>query len=191
MLVPTTVPKHDLEHLIHGTHWNPRSILGPHIVTTDGKPSLVIRAWLPYAVRVEVLHDSSEQPRYAASTPAALSGSPLSMTRIHETGLFEAVVPMQQEILPYRLRIMNHEGTTITTHDPYAFPLLLTDFELHLFTEGTLYKAYDSFGAHIRTVDNVSGVHFVVWAPNAARVSVVGDFNQWDGQFWTLGALYP
>jgi 1,4-alpha-glucan branching enzyme len=76
---------------------------------------------------------------------------------------------------------MREDGTVADIHDPYAFPPLLTDFDLHLFAEGTLYKAYDSFGAHVRTVQGVSGVHFVLWAPNAARVSVIGDFNDWNG----------
>ena len=67
-------------------------------------------------------------------------------------------------------------------HDPDAFPPLLTDFDLHLFAEGRHYRAYDMMGAHVRTVEGVAGVHFVVWAPNALRVSVVGDFNGWDGR---------
>ena len=70
----------------------------------------------------------------------------------------------------------------VERHDPYAFPPLLTDFDLHLFAEGRHYRAYDMMGAHVRTVEGVAGVHFVVWAPNALRVSVVGDFNGWDGR---------
>ena len=83
---------------------------------------------------------------------------------------------------PYRLRLTDHAGEISERHDPYAFPPLLTDFELHLFAEGTFFKAYETMGAHLRTVQGIAGVHFVVWAPNAVRVSVVGDFNQWDGR---------
>ena len=74
--------------------------------------------------------------------------------------------------------VTQDNGTVSEIHDPYAFPPLLTDFQLHLFAEGTFYKAYETLGAHVRTVNRYRGVHFVVWAPNAARVSVVGDFNR-------------
>ena len=71
----------------------------------------------------------------------------------------------------------DHAGHVSERHDPYAFPPLLTDFELHLFAEGTFFKAYETMGAHLRMVQGIAGVHFVVWAPNAARVSIVGAFN--------------
>jgi len=102
------------------------------------------------------------------------------MMRLHEAGLFEAIVPGPLETAPYRLRVTDHTGQVSERHDPYSFPPLLTDFELHLFAEGTFFKAYETMGAHLRTVQGIAGVHFVVWAPNATRVSVVGDFNEWD-----------
>jgi 1,4-alpha-glucan branching enzyme len=165
MPLQLTVHQDDLDRLITGTHWNPHSVLGPHVLTITGRPGLVIRAWLPEVKDVEVVTDSSRLP----------------MMRIHEAGLFEASLPVTTPLPSYRLRIRHDDGTVMDMHDPYAFPPLLTDFDLHLFTEGTLYKAYESFGAHIRTVEGITGVHFVVWAPNAARVSVIGDFNGWDG----------
>ena len=67
-------------------------------------------------------------------------------------------------------------------HDTYAFPPLLSDFDLYLMGEGTHYQKYEKMGAHPVVVDGVAGVQFGVWAPNAMRVSVVGDFNQWDGR---------
>ena len=67
-------------------------------------------------------------------------------------------------------------------YDTYAFPFLLTEFDLYLMGEGRHYDAYEKLGAHLKTVDGVTGVHFAVWAPNARRVSVVGDFNHWDGR---------
>jgi 1,4-alpha-glucan branching enzyme len=169
MLSQTTLQKDDLDRLIAGTHWDPRAVLGPHSSTIDGKPCLVIRAWLPYAAQADVI-------------PATPLGFVLRMTRLHEAGLFEALAPFKTQMPSYRLRTTQLDGTIAETHDPYAFPPLLTDFELHLFAEGTFYKAYESLGAHVRTVEHVTGVHFVVWAPNASRVSVVGDFNRWDGR---------
>ena len=169
MLSQTTFQQEDLDRLIAGTHWNPRAILGPHRGTIGGQPSLIIRAWLPYAARVDVL-------------PEDPAGVLVAMTRLHDAGLFEAVAPAHAAIPSYRLRVTQHDGTVAELHDPYAFPPLLTEFELHLFAESTLYKAYDRLGAHMRTVEGITGVHFAVWAPNAERVSVVGDFNRWDGR---------
>jgi 1,4-alpha-glucan branching enzyme len=165
----TTFQQEDLDRLITGTHWNPRAILGPHHGTSSGKPCLIIRAWLPYAANVAVL-------------PATPAGMLVPMTRLHDAGLFEAIAPEHTPIPSYRLKVTEHDGTIAEMHDPYAFPPLLTEFELHLFSEGTLYKAYDRLGSHLRRVEGVTGVHFAVWAPNAERVSVVGDFNRWDGR---------
>ncbi|UVT16924.1 MAG: 1,4-alpha-glucan branching protein GlgB [Nitrospira sp.] len=165
MPLPTTVQQDDLDLLLAGTHWNPRTILGPHAGTIDGRPCVIIRAWLPDVKEVEAVSDSALW----------------RMTCLHEAGLFEALLAGETQVPSYRLRITRRDGTVTEIHDPYAFPPLLTDFELHLFANGTLYKAYESLGAHVRTVGGVRGVHFVVWAPNAVRVSIVGDFNGWDG----------
>ncbi|MDH5640597.1 MAG: 1,4-alpha-glucan branching protein GlgB, partial [Nitrospira sp.] len=169
MLSHTAVRQDDLNLLLAGLHGNPRAILGPHRCTIDGRPRLTIRAWFPDATRVDVVPDAS-------------AGSPMAMTRLHDAGLFEAIVPDDTPIPSYRFRAELHDGAFIDRHDPYAFPPLVTEFELHLFAEGTFYKAYDCLGAHARSVEGVTGVHFVVWAPNAARVSVVGDFNRWNGR---------
>ena len=67
-------------------------------------------------------------------------------------------------------------------HDPYSFPHLLTDYDLHLLNEGRHWQCYNRLGAQLRTIDGVEGVNFAVWAPNATSVSVVGDFNDWDGR---------
>jgi 1,4-alpha-glucan branching enzyme len=167
-MVVRTVPQEDLQHLIAATHWNPRSILGPHPAEIDGKPAMVVRAWLPHAAGVDLLADALPEP--------------VKMARVHEAGLFEALVPARFTAASYRLRVKGDEGMARDVRDPYAFGPLLSDFELHLFAEGTFYKSYESLGAHLRTVDQVTGVHFVVWAPNAARVSVIGVFNRWDGR---------
>jgi len=163
------VPLDQLEQLVQGHHWDPRAILGAHPIAQDSSPAVAIRCFLPEASDVALL--LSERGR-----------QPIPMTRLHEAGLFEATVAGLPESAPYRLRIIDHAGDVLERHDPYAFPPLLTDFELHLFAEGTFFKAYETMGAHLRTVQGIAGVHFVVWAPNAARVSVVGDFNRWDGR---------
>ncbi len=164
MTTSTALKQDDLDRLISGTHWNPRAILGPH-PTARG---LAIRVWLPFADSAEILPAGQ-----TASIPAR---------RIHEAGLFEAILPERSHTLHYKIRSRAADGSITDSRDPYAIPPLLTDFELHLFSEGTFYRAYDSLGAHVRTVDGITGVHFVVWVPNAARVSVVGAFNRWDGR---------
>ncbi len=157
------------DQLVQGHHWDPLSILGPHPSSASGSNGFAIRCFLPEAKDVTVLIGSKDQPS-------------IPMTRIHDAGLFEAQCSLKVERPFYRLRITDYSGQVSERHDPYAFAPLLTDFELHLFAEGTFFKAYATMGAHLRTVQGVAGVHFVVWAPNARRVSVVGDFNQWDGR---------
>ena len=158
-----------LEQLVQGHHWDPLAILGVHPMAQESPPRVAIRCFLPEAKTVVLLLNEENH-------------KPVPMTRLHGAGLFEAIVSGPLGTSPYRLRITNYEGQISERHDPYGFPPLLTDFELHLFAEGTFFKAYDTMGAHLRTVRGIAGVHFVVWAPNATRVSVVGDFNQWDGR---------
>jgi 1,4-alpha-glucan branching enzyme len=112
------------------------------------------------------------------------------MTRIHDGGLFEidvknTVIGKAESLKKssgYQLRVEQGERQLEAMHDPYAFPTMLTDFDLHLFGEGQWNEAYGRLGAHPREVDGVVGVNFAVWAPNAQGVSVVGDFNGWEGR---------
>jgi 1,4-alpha-glucan branching enzyme len=163
------LPLDQLEQLVQGLHWDPLSILGAHPRNQDSPPTVMIRCFLPEANDVALL----------LSKPGR---QPIPMTRLHEGGLFETIIPEPIGTSPYRLRITTRAGQVSDRYDPYAFTPLLTDFELHLFGEGTFLKAYETMGAHLRTAQGIAGVHFVVWAPNAMRVSVVGDFNEWDGR---------
>src|SRR5689334_6723997 len=158
-----------IEQLVTGSHWDPLAILGPHTREQNGSAALVIRCFLPEANEAAVLVSSLQQRAFP-------------MYRIHDSGLFEVVLPQWPEASRYRLRVTDYAGRVSERDDPYAFAPLLSDFDLHLFAEGTFFKAYDTLGSHVRTIDGIAGLHFVVWAPNAGRVSVVGDFNQWDGR---------
>jgi 1,4-alpha-glucan branching enzyme len=164
-----------IENITRAEHSDPFHVLGPHWIDREGMPSVSIRAFHPAAVDVTVLSNGGEH----------------SAVKIHPDGLFEAIVAPRTlkaredgSIPPasYRLRFRFPDGNTWETYDPYAFPTLLTDYDLYLSGEGTHYLKYEKLGAHVREVEDVRGVAFGVWAPNAKRVSVVGDFNQWDGR---------
>ena len=165
----SNLPQQQIEQLVKGHHWDPLSVLGPHTIQQNGAAGVVIRCFLPEAKEASVCLDSVEQPA-------------VPMTRVHDSGLFEAVLREPPPHSHYRVRLVDYSGGVSERYDPYAFAPLLTDFDLHLFAEGTFFRAYDTLGAHLRSVDGITGIHFVVWAPNAARVSIVGDFNQWDGR---------
>jgi 1,4-alpha-glucan branching enzyme len=162
----------EIDLIRRAEHADPFHILGPHVVEVNGEKRLAIRSFLPQAREVSVVHDSA-----AVGLPAR---------RVHPDGFFEALFPYSEAIratpTAYRLRITDADGSTREIYDPYAFPPLLSDFDLHLMGEGTHYLKYEKLGAHVREVAGVRGVHFGVWAPNARRVSVVGDFNRWDGR---------
>lgn len=150
----------DAYAIIEGRHSDPFSYLGRH--EEDGR--VVVRAYLPDAQDVAVL----------------LRGkAPIQLERIHDTGLFEGHPPACAD--SYRLRA-RFGDSTIELEDAYRFPPILSDFDLYLLGEGTHLKLYEKLGAHPMQLEGVDGVAFVVLAPNAQRVSVVGDFNYWDGR---------
>jgi 1,4-alpha-glucan branching enzyme len=144
--------------ILEGRHSDPFHYLGPH--KEDGKT--IVRAFLPEASRVDAVVDDGEAA---------------ALTRIHEDGLFAGVLPNDSK--SYQLRA--HFGDTVVDlDDPYRFPPVLTDYDLYLLGEGNHLRLYDKLGAHPLVLEGVEGVAFVVLAPNAQRVSVVGDFNYWN-----------
>ncbi len=158
----------DIDQTILGDHPDPFGFLGMHETEADGAKAIVVRAFIPGAERVSVIEAGSTKPH--------------PMQKLHDEGFFELVFQDRSERFPYRLRAVNRFGDSWEFHDPYSFPALLSDYDLHLMAEGTHYRNYEKLGSHVRAVDGVRGVHFAVWAPNAKRVSVIGDFNQWDGR---------
>jgi 1,4-alpha-glucan branching enzyme len=159
----------ELKLLLRGEHSDPFHLLGPRLVEAAGERLLVVCTFQPQAREVRVVVAGREP------VPAAC---------LHPDGFFRAVVPAPAELVPsgYRLRIVRSDGAVEERHDPYAFPPLLSEYDLYLIGEGTHYQTYEKLGAHVREMAGVRGVHFAVWAPNALRVSVVGDFNRWDGR---------
>ena len=104
------------------------------------------------------------------------------MIRQEGTDFFAAVFLGQAEIFGYQLRILDKAGAESQNADPFSFLPVLGELDLQLFNEGRHYRTYDKLGAHIIRLGDVQGVLFAVWAPDADRVSVIGDFNHWDGR---------
>ena len=152
--------------LVEARYADPFSVLGLH---ADAKGTLWVRALLPGAQAVVVL-DRKTARRVA------------TLERRHDAGLFEAPVPRRRQRFDYWLQVTWADGGQGRYADAYAYPPLIDDTELYYLGEGSHLRPYTVLGAHALDVDGVAGVRFALWAPNARRVSVVGDFNQWDGR---------
>jgi 1,4-alpha-glucan branching enzyme len=166
-----------IEALLAGRNADPFALLGPHR-TADG---WAIRFFLPWADEASVALRGTTIHQHTVPPPVLMQA-----TKLHPHGFFEAVFPTQQTHAPapgsYKLVARGLHGEVFELYDTYAFPYLLTEFDLHLMGEGRHYDTYDKLGSHLVTMEGVGGVHFAVWAPSAKRVSVVGDFNRWDGR---------
>ncbi len=151
---------HDIAGIVGGYHPDPFRVLGPHQIELHWE----VRAFLPGAVSVELI------------TPT----STLQMECVHEDGLFNQELPVNPSSTGYHFRIHWQDGNIQEREDPYRFPLLLSEFDLHLFAEGTNDQAYRAFGAHPMVVDGIAGTRFAVWAPNAEAVFVSSSMNYWN-----------
>jgi 1,4-alpha-glucan branching enzyme len=159
-----------LQALAEARHADPFGVLGPH----QNPNGVVIRALVPTAERITVMRNGS--------------GS-VEMARRHPAGIFEVVLTDTREIPDYRLHVQYHGGATTEVDDPYRYGRVLSDYDLYLFGEGKHTRIYEKLGAHPMTIGTAKGVHFAVWAPNGKRVSVVGDFNAWDGRRHPMRSL--
>ncbi|MBR6943056.1 MAG: 1,4-alpha-glucan branching protein GlgB [Fibrobacter sp.] len=156
---------------------DPFSILGIHPLETDRGIKTVIRTYQPQAsfIRGESCDGTEE----------------FDFVKIGNTGFFEAILDLEYKPFFYNLIIRQEDGNEYTLVDPYAFMPVLSEFDRHLIATGTHYELYRKLGANLVEHQGFKGVHFAVWAPNARAVSVVGNFNSWDGrrhQMRMLGA---
>ena len=159
------LPPDEVDRFVAGEHSDPFRVLGPHRVG-DG---LEIRVFRPDARRIDIVLDQHPE-------------EPIPAQKIQQDGFFCATVRNATRDLPYHIRVTAWEGSHYLTRDPYQYGPIMGEVDLHLFAEGQHWNIYDKFGAHLRTIGDATGVYFAVWAPNAQRVSVVGDFNGWDGR---------
>jgi 1,4-alpha-glucan branching enzyme len=151
--------KSEIQAAIQARHQNIFAFLGAHEV---GGGKQVVRTVQPYAAVVDVI----------------VNGQRHEAQKLHEDGYYEAVTPTGL----YEIDITDHEGLTQRIVDPYSFGLLLGEQDVHFFREGSHQRLWEMLGSRMKTVDGVEGCQFAVWAPNAQRVSVVGDWNRWDGR---------
>jgi 1,4-alpha-glucan branching enzyme len=163
-------PRAEVERILSLTSPDPHALLGAH-PTPRGA---VVRAFRPEAERVELIVEGE---------------SPREMARTHPAGLFELLLEGRSQLFPYLLRVFYPGGNVFTMRDPYAFLPTLGTFDEHLFGEGRHWRLYEKLGAHVRDLGGVRGVSFAVWAPNADGLSVVGDFNNWDGRLHQMRRL--
>jgi len=156
-----------LRRIVEARHHDPFEVLGRHV----HENRVTVRVFLPQAEQAKIV------------------GPNLPLERIPGTDLFEWAGSPDQIPERYQIAWSDNLGNVSTHFDPYCFPPQIDDFDLHLFKQGTHWHAYRFLGAHPIQVDGVEGVLFAVWAPNADRVSVIGDFNHWDGRVHPMRCL--
>ncbi|MDX9701415.1 MAG: 1,4-alpha-glucan branching protein GlgB [Candidatus Auribacterota bacterium] len=156
----------DVIKVLRSEHHDPFSVLGAHVTEVNGSPAVVVRAFQPHAKEVLIKRGDEEIP----------------MEKIHNSGLFEKYFEGYSQVFQYQYKIDYNGNGIAIKHDTYTFHPVLSDYDLHLFNEGNHHRIYDKLGSHPIKLNGVDGVYFAVWAPNAKRVSVVGNFNQWDGR---------
>ena len=152
----------EIEAIVYSEHDNPHQVLGAR----ETQEGILISTFDPYATGVEVLLKGKK--------------TPVVMEKMDEGGYFAALVP-GKKIPEYRYRYI-YEDSEKECADPYHFLPQISDEELKAFAAGINYEIYEKLGAHPMTIEGVDGIYFAVWAPYAIRVSVVGDFNLWDGR---------
>ena len=155
----------------------PHSILGMHPFTKNKTQGLVVRAYLKDARTCEVIDSTN------------LNGPCYELKRVTEDGLFEGIILGRIDFFKYLLRAESYSGEIRQFFDPYSFLPVLSDDDIHLFSEGSDHCVHQKMGSHPCTRNGVFGVSFALWAPTAVRVSVVGDFNHWDGRYHPMRSL--
>ena len=164
----TTATLDQIYTLLYSDISDPFSVLGGHEIEHDGKKVISVRAYDPDVSNIYVI-DKESKKEY-------------KMEKVHKDGFFERIFLDRKNIFDYTFRKIYADGSEITVADSYSFAPTISEEDLYLYNRGDLHYAYNSLGAHVREINGVKGVLFAVWAPTARRVSVVGDFNNWDGR---------
>ena len=160
-----TLASHDIHRLLNAEHDDPFGVLGLHNV--DGL--WVVRAFRPDAKELAIVDRHRTDRQFPAN-------------RIANEGLFEAQLNGVTEAFDYLLQVTTWSGESFQISDPYSYGPILGELDMYLYREGNHYEIYEKLGAHLTEINGHAGVSFAVWAPNAQRVSITGDFNGWDGR---------
>jgi len=160
----STLTSEQINKLIAGTLADPFSVLGAH----KEKSNVIVRAFIPGTKGVSIMNFDHQGEKEALC--------------VHEKGMFEAIFSEDTDIKPYRLKVDFGDNNISTFYDSYSFLPVLSDYDMYLYNQGNHYNVYEKLGAHILEHQGIKGILFSVWAPSASRVSVIGDFNQWDGR---------
>jgi 1,4-alpha-glucan branching enzyme len=166
-----TVAAPELEQLVRREHADPHAVLGAH---ADDDGVVVVRAMRPAARSINVVLPDGET---------------YELEQIHPGGVFEGVIDGAALPLRYQLQVDYGPGGRFSFTDPYAFMPTLGELDLHLIGEGRHEHVYELLGAHVREFEGITGTAFAVWAPSARSVSIVGDFNSWDGRLHLMRSL--
>jgi 1,4-alpha-glucan branching enzyme len=166
----TTVAQSELDAIARREHSEPHAVLGAHAANGG----VVVRAFRPSAKSVAVKPSK---------------GKSVELERIHPAGIFEGEIPDAKLPLRYKLKVDYGPGGKFTLEDPYSFTPTLGELDLHLIGEGRHEELYTRLGAHVVEHEKVKGTAFAVWAPSARAVSVVGDFNSWDGRLHAMRSM--
>ncbi len=161
----STTDPNALSQILEVIHPDPFGFLGLH--KNPAGPGMVLRVFRPETSKILAVLENGEE---------------LEMECIDRAGFYELVVSNKTEKFPYQLRYQFGETLTDPQSDAYSFGPILGEQDLHFFAEGTHRFLWKCLGAHLTNIDGADGVSFAVWAPNAHRVSLVGDFNSWDGR---------
>lgn len=185
-----TVNLAEMQRVINSEHKDPFSVLGMHevVVKEDSKSTkdkkdkiakdkkvnitkagIAVRAFIPSAREIYVIDCKNPEKK-------------LKMDKIHNAGFFELAMFNRKNFFKYLLHIVYNNDSEQQIVDPYSFWPIITEYDTYLFNQGKNYRVYEKMGAHAYEVDGIKGVLFAVWAPTAKRVSVIGNFNVWDGR---------
>jgi len=162
----------EIEKIINGESHDPFKVLGCHPINKDGKRAVIIRVYHPWAKDAFIIKDNQK----------------IKMEKIKE-GFFILEFLDEKKVFPYRVFIIPYFGNPFEYDDPYRFLPVISDYDKHLFNEGNHKKIYEKLGSHLIEHQGAFGCHFAVWAPNAKRVSVISDFNAWDGRIHQMRVL--
>ncbi len=165
-----TVATQELDSIVRREHPDPHTVLGAHAAPGG----VLVRAYRPAARAVSAQLDG---------------GRTVELEQIHPGGIFEGVIEAAEPPIHYRLEVDYDTAGRVTIEDPYAYPPTLGELDLHLMGEGRHKEIYEKLGAHVIEHQGVRGTAFAVWAPAARAVSVVGDFNSWDGRLHAMRSL--